>query len=78
MITIPLRIGPYEMPPDIAEEDIILQHGDVVFVLLRGIQTQDLAVQCGEVQFAVCGDQAVEYGGGLQIISRQWLPVASV
>ena len=35
VITIPLRIGPYDMPPEIAERDIILQDGDVVFVESR-------------------------------------------
>jgi protein involved in polysaccharide export with SLBB domain len=35
IITIPLRVGPYEMPPNIREEDIILEDGDVVFVESR-------------------------------------------
>ncbi len=35
VITIPLRIGPYDDLPDVRPEDIILQDGDVVFVESR-------------------------------------------
>ena len=35
VITIPLRIGPYDEIPDVLPEDIVLQDGDVVFVESR-------------------------------------------
>ena len=35
IITIPLRVGPYDQLPELSEEDIVLRDGDVIFVESR-------------------------------------------